>query len=385
MTERYGALSGVRVIDLAGQFPGALCTMMLADAGADIIKLERPGGDPFRHERAVFAVTGRSKKSIVVDLKTADGKNVLWKLIDRSDILIEEQRPGKLDTLGFGYDAVCRRRPQMVYCSLSGFGQTGPWRDLPGHDLSYMALAGSLHTWVCDAGPIVPAISFADIAAAMLAAYAISLGLFEARVSGRGQRIDSSLFDAGLFVGMLDYGQWFVSGIDPQGSVNRAIPHYRLFRCAGNTTLALAIVNEDPFWRGLTQALGLHEWKDYSQADRLEHNSEIAERLQEIFMRSPAETWQTLLLAHDVPCGKVLSPGQALNGDHVSARAFARRDRSTTQLLTPIASPAMVGAPGASPPDAGEHTRELLKELCYSDDEIDRLIAAHVVFTSEAH
>jgi crotonobetainyl-CoA:carnitine CoA-transferase CaiB-like acyl-CoA transferase len=389
MTDRSAALSGVRVLDLAGQFPGALCTMMLADAGADVIKIERPpDGDPFRHEPAVFAVTGRSKRSIVLNLKDPAAKQVLWRLIDTADVLIEELRPGKLASLGFGYDRVHERRRRLVYCSLSGYGQNGPWRDWPGHDLAYMALAGALHTWVHDAGPVVPTISFADIAAAMLAAYAITLGVLSARQAGKGQFIDLSLYDVGLFTAMLDYGHRIIRGADPEGGINSAIPHYRLYPCADQTMLALAIVNEDPFWRGLVQALDLLEWEGWSQSERLAHADEIVAQLTRIFARKPAGKWQELLLAHDVPCGQVLAPGEAWTTAQASARGLVHpsgsQDGIRPFLRTPIVSDAMVEAPGVELPKAGEHTVKLLQELGLSAEEIDQLVAARAVLGAMA-
>ncbi|MCZ7661734.1 MAG: CoA transferase [Thermoleophilia bacterium] len=384
MSTQCGALSGTRVLDLTGHYPGALCTMMLADAGAEVVKVERPpAGDPSRMELPVFAVTGRSRRSIIIDLKDPAGKDVLWRLIDTADVLIEGFRPGKLASLGFGDEEVRCRHPQLVYCSLSGFGQSGPWRDVPGHDLSYLALAGALHTWVREAGMVTPTISLADVVAAMLAAYAITLGILSAQRTKEGQNVDISLFDAGLFTAMLDYGQRIVLGTDPERGVNSAIPHYRLFRCAEETALALAIVNEDPFWQSLTRALGLPEWERFSHPERLAHAEEIIDRLKTIFERSPASHWQKLLLSHDVPCGEVLSPGKAWTGTHARARGFVRPTDSaegiTPHLLTPIASEVMLGQAGTGLPEPGEHTVELLGELGFASEVINRLLGSSAV------
>ena len=190
-------LDGVKVLDLTRLLPGPFCTMLLADLGADVVKIEEPsGGDPARHmaqgqadKGAVFLLVNRNKRSLALDLKTSDGRELLLRLVERADVLVESFRPGVMERLGLGYEAVlAKRNPRLVYATLSGWGQSGPYRDRAGHDLNYLAAAGILGYNVDDQGrPVPPAVQVADLGGGSLAAVAILAALWSRQQTGRGQ------------------------------------------------------------------------------------------------------------------------------------------------------------------------------------------------------
>jgi len=230
----YDLLKGVRVVDLSRAMAGPYCTMMLADAGAEVIKVEPPIGDetrlwgpPFQDgESTYFMSVNRNKRSIVLDLKKEGAKEVLRRLISRADVLVENFRPGVMEKMGFGYEEVSKTNPRIVYCSISGFGQWGPYRDRPGYDLIAYALSGMMSiTGHEDAPPVKAGVPVSDIGAGMFAAFAIVSALLRRTSTGKGEYLDVSLLEGQIAWLTHQAGAFFATGKNPRkmGSAHSSI------------------------------------------------------------------------------------------------------------------------------------------------------------------
>ena len=219
-----GPLDGFRILDLTRLLPGAYCTLLLSDLGADVVKVEQPGrGDPLREAPPLVDGVGaahlaldRGKRSVTLDLKAPGGPEVLLRLVKRAGALVESSRPGVLDRLGVGYEALSRRNRRLVYCALTGYGRDGPYRDRPGHDVNYVALTGLLDaTGTSEGPPAIPAAQTADLAGGMGGAIAILAGLLEAERTGRGGLVDLAMLDAAASWAAVPWSSYLATGTPP--------------------------------------------------------------------------------------------------------------------------------------------------------------------------
>lgn len=302
-------LEGVRVLDLSVWRPGPYATQLLAELGATVTKIEPPGGDPMRAFPELFASLNAAKTSRRVDLKSDEGRTEVLDLAAESDVVVEGFRPGVVARLGVDYDAVRSRNPVVVYCSISGFGQTGPLRDVPGHDLTYMAWAGALSP--DGAPPVVPRVPVADLAAGMSAAMQIAAAVH----GGRGAYLDVAMADV--------VAQWTGSAdskLAGRSSTARGIPGYGTFATADGTYLALGVLDEDHFWRALCGVLGLTDDADLTFAARAERTDALQNTIGAIIGGRPRDELVRELLAAGVPCAPVLDRAGMLASEQVRAR-----------------------------------------------------------------
>jgi crotonobetainyl-CoA:carnitine CoA-transferase CaiB-like acyl-CoA transferase len=269
---RTGPLAGVRVLSLAEQLPGPYATLLLADLGADVVLVERPGqGDPSRLDPLFFKGLGRNKRSVALDLKSPDGRTALDRLIADADVLVEGFRPGVMAKLGLGFADLTKVAPRLIYISISGFGQDGPYRDRVGHDLSFQAISG-LMFGEARSLPAPPDIPFADLSAAMFAAFAISTALFHRERTGEGSYVDVAMADC-LVSWMTPYLSPAMNG----GALmnTKGWPCYGSFACSDGRSLTLSIVHEDHFWRALCDLIGMPEQREVRHAERMARNDEL--------------------------------------------------------------------------------------------------------------
>jgi crotonobetainyl-CoA:carnitine CoA-transferase CaiB-like acyl-CoA transferase len=307
-------LQGLRVIDLGIWRPVPYATQLLVEMGADVVKIEPPGGDPMRVFPPLFDVLNAGKRSIVVDLKQPEGCDRVLRLAAEADAFLEGFRPGVADRLGVGYTAVCAANPAIVYCSISGYGATGPLAQVPGHDVNYQAYAGVLAP---NGGPPAPGtLPVGDLGAGVTAAMATLGACMRARQTAEGERIDISIAD------VLATWTGAVGTLTPRGSPlpMRGLPGYGTYRTADGRYLAMGVLAEDAFWSALCRAVGLLELVDLQLNERIklkpELDAQVAERIGQLTL---AEA-QRILEAQDVPVAPVLDREEMLALEHFRGR-----------------------------------------------------------------
>jgi crotonobetainyl-CoA:carnitine CoA-transferase CaiB-like acyl-CoA transferase len=309
----FEPLAGVRVLDLSVWRPGPYCTQLLHELGAEVQKIEPPGGDPMRAFPELFASLNTGKDTRRVDLKTDEGRAEVLDLAATSDVVVEGFRPGVVARLGVGPDQVRARNPAIVYCSISGFGQTGPLADAPGHDLTYMAWAGALSP--DGARPVEPRIPVADLAAGMAAAMQICAAYVHSRATGEGAVLDIAMADVlATWTGPAD------SRLQGRESTTRGIPGYGTFATADGGWVALGVLDEDPFWAGLCRCLGLDDHAELGFAARAERTAELQAAVADAVARRARDSLVTELLAAGVPVAPVLDRAGMLALEHFRVR-----------------------------------------------------------------
>ena len=383
-------LSGVRVLDVSQVMAGPFCSMLMADLGADVIKIEPPAGDSTRQmpgavgaDSPSFNAVNRGKRSIVVNLKSDEGRAVFMRLAASTDILIENYRPGVMTALGFGYAALAQLNPRLIYASISGYGQTGPERGKGGFDLIAQGVAGIMSiTGEPNGAPMKAGVPLTDLSAGLFALVGILAALENRHRTGTGQQIDTSLVDAGVALSVWEATEYF-SGMgvpEPMGSAHRMNAPYQAIRCVdGYITLGAA--NERLF-RRLAEVLGHPEWmlrpEFADNASRVKNRQALADRIESITSQHPCARWLALLEANDIPCGPINDYGQVFADPQVVAREMVvETEHPTLGRLKTLGSPIKMSA---TPPDVsrrapllGEHTDEVLAEAGFGNHEIAAL------------
>ena len=378
------ALDGVRIVDLTQVMAGPFCTMLLADLGADVIKVEPPGGDLSRSmggrrlhmkgkDHAPFIALNRNKRSIVLDLKLPADRDHLLTMLDDADVLVENFRPGVAERLGMGFAIVAERNPRLIYASISGFGQAGPWADRPGFDLIAQGMAGVMSvTGTADGNPVKCGIPISDLAAGLYAANGIQAALFAREKTGRGQRVETSLFEAALGLSVWEATEYWATGEAPQplGSAHRLSAPYQAFR-ASDGFLTIAALTR-PHWEKLCQVLDLAglalDPRYVSNADRLANQASLVTEIERALSSRTVDEWVDRLLAEGIPCGPILDYAQVFDSPHTAARRMVEVvDHPVDGLVRTLGIPVKLSDTPASvrqsPPLLGEHTADVLDAI----------------------
>lgn len=360
-------LDGIRIVSLAEQYPGPYATLLMADLGADVILVERPGiGDPARQFPAFHAALNRNKRSVALDLKADGDKQRFRDLVASADVLLEGFRPGTMQRLGLGYEAMASINPRLVYASISGFGQTGPYRDRPAHDLSYQALAGFLHAQAATRSTQLPSdIAVGDLSSGMFAALGVLAALLARARTGKGAYIDVSMTD-GLVSWMSVMVGPAMNG-EPLADI-AAEPAYGLFECQDGKLLSLSIAHEDWFWRPLCTLIGMEDVADLKRAQRTRREVELVARIGKAIAAAPRAQWADKLDAAGIPWGPVSAIDEVAADPHFIERGLfsdvadgdGRRRRYVAQ---PLIIDGHHPGPTRGVPGLGEHTEEVLSEL----------------------
>ena len=393
MAARTGPLKGIKVIELAHVMAGPTCGLMLADLGADVIKVEKiPGGDDTRSflppavgdESAAFLMMNRNKRGIAVDLKSEDGKAVLRRLLEDADVLTESYRRGVMERMGFGYEALKREYPKLVYCSVSGFGRTGPYADRAGFDLVAQGMSGLMS--ITGEGPSRPPVKVgapvSDITAGILAAMGVVAALHARANTGAGQLVDTSLFEAGI---TLTYWQSAIAlatgkAPGPMGSAHPLNAPYQAFETKDGW-ITVGAANQTN-WLRLVELLGRQDLatdpRFKTNADRIQHQAVLADVLAPDFKKRASVEWLELLEHAKIPAGPVLDVLQMQSNEQTLAREMVVETRhsklgAVKTIGLPVKFSATPGGVRRGAPLYGEHTREVLREHGFTDAEIDRM------------
>lgn len=401
MNKPYGPLAGVRVLELAQIMAGPTCGMMLADMGADVIKVEKlPGGDDSRSYSeprvngvsAPFLILNRNKRGIALDLKNPGGKDVLLRLVRKADVLTENYRRGTLEKLGLGYDVLSKENPALIYCAVSGYGRTGPLADKGGFDLIAQGFSGLMSiTGEPGRAPVKGGNSVADINGGILAAVGILAAYIHRLQTGKGQIVETSLMEAALQQTYWHAAIFFATGQSPQpsGSAHVLTAPYQAFRTK-NGYVNIGGANQAN-WERIADVLGHPEWKSderfSTNAARMRHVAVLAAAMEQVLAKRDSAAWIEAFDAAGVPVGPVHSIGEALSHPQVLAReqVVEVEDKVAGRLKAlglPIRFSETPGKVTAPAPALGQHTREVLAEFGYADAEIDALIRERVVVQS---
>jgi CoA:oxalate CoA-transferase len=375
-----GPLAGVRVVDLTWYLAGPYATMILADLGAEVVKIERPDGDPVRGNgpfldaagaySSYFMSVNRGKQSVVLDLKQPRGRELLLELVARADVLVENFLPGTMARLGLGYETLAARNPRLIYAALSGFGQTGPYADRPALDVIVQAMAGTMSiTGEADGGPLRAGASIGDVTGALYATIGILAALHERERSGRGQLVDVALLDSQVAILENAFARYFATGEVPgrYGTAHPLITPFQAFATADGHVVVAA--SSQAQWRALCGVLGREDLcadiRFAERAARTEHRAALVAILAEPFLQRTTDEWVALLSAAGVPCGPVNTVDAVAADPHVQARGMlvdldVPGLGEYRTLNSPLHLSRTPAAPAGPPPRLGEHTDAVL-------------------------
>ena len=393
------ALEGVRVLDLTRALAGPFCTLMLGDYGADVIKIEQPGsGDDTRHwgppfigqESAYFLSINRNKRSLTLNLREPKAKEIFLKLAQGADVLVENFTPGVMARFGLDYPVLKGVNPRVIYCSISGFGQTGPYSSRPAYDQVMQGLGGIMSlTGEPEGEPQKMGVALTDIGAGMWAAFAIMAALFHRQDQGQGQYIDISMLDAQVAWLTYQGAYYFATGEPPprQGTAHPTLVPYQTFMCQDGKYINVAVGSER-IWDRFCQCIHRVDLRDKPEfatnGDRVRHRAALAPLLQELFLTRPASDWVEMLQEASVPCGPINNLADVFSDPQVLHREmFLEMPHPTLgsikQTGLPIKFSLTPGGLDRPPPLLGEHNRDILKELGYSPREIAELAEKSVI------
>ena len=390
-------LDGVTVLDCTQVMAGPFCTLLLGDMGADVIKVERPEGDDVRRQgppwiagrAASFLAINRNKRSIVLNLRTDEGKDVFRRLADRADVVTENFRPGAMDKLGLGHKQLLELKPSLIYAAISGFGQTGPYSQRRGFDLVAQGMSGLMSVTGNPGGPPVKVgVPIPDLTAGMYAAYGILNAYIHRLKTGEGQMVETSLLEAGIAYSFWESTVYFYGGEvpGPLGSAHRLSAPYQAFRTSdGYMNIGGATQRT---WASLCKAIGHEELASDPRfaepGDRKIREVELATILEETFFTQTTDQWMKVLDEAGVPCGPINDLDQVYNDPHVLARNMLVEQHdpeigTLKNIGIPVKLSATPGRIRRRAPDLGEHTREVLLEAGYTGADVDRLAEAGAV------
>jgi len=391
-------LAGIRVIDLTRVLAGPFCSMSLGDMGAEVIKVEELGkGDDTRGwppfaggEATYFMSVNRNKKSLTLNMKAPEGQAILRALIAKADVVLENFRPGTMERLGFGYDVLRKTNPRLIYCSISGFGESGPESSRPGYDLIVQGESGVMDlTGFADGPPVKVGNSIGDLVAGMAAAQGVTLALLSRSKSGKGQKVEIGMLD--VMASLLTYqaGLYWNAGGRPtrRGNQHPSIVPYEVFQ-AQDAYMTLGVANNS-LWERMCRAIGREDLaKDPrfdSEADRVANREALGPLLNSIFSTQPAAHWLKRLDDAGVPAGRIKTVAEVCESEHLRARGMFvsvkhPKAGAVTAMGVPIRLRSTPGAAQAPAPLLGQHTGEILTGLLrIPKPKVEKLRAAGVV------
>jgi crotonobetainyl-CoA:carnitine CoA-transferase CaiB-like acyl-CoA transferase len=389
-----GPLYGIKVVDFTRYLAGPFCTQILGDYGAEVLKIEPVEGARGElggysgKDTYFFMSTNRSKKSVQISTRSAEGRGVIQRLIDGADVVIDNFRPGVIEALGFGYEAIAARNPRIIACSVSGFGSNGPMRDNPGFDQIAQGFSGLMSvTGTAESGPTRVGIAICDLLGGIFAAQGILLALEARHRTGRGQKVETSLIEAIISTLSWSAGIYFDTGKTPGPAGNNhplSSPH-GVFRAA-DRPFNIAVGN-DAMWRTFVQVIGRPELANDSRftgpGPRLRNRDELTAEINRALADHPAQYWIDLFNQKGIPSGPILTVEEMFNHPQVAAREMLLRmaHPARGEFLTTGLGVKLEDTPGkvTRPPLLGEHTQEVLLAHGYTIEDLQRLRTAKAI------
>ena len=389
-----GALAGIRVVEAASYVTGPFASQLLADMGAEVVKIEEPKrGDPFRgwgerNYAATFCSLNRNKKSITLDLRIDAGRDIALRLASKADVLIQNFRPGVMEKRGLGYDDIKKLNSKIVYCSISGFGPTGPYRDMPGYDTVGQARSGLLSLLTDPGKPQGMGISFSDHLTGMYACYGVLSALMNRMLSGEGQHVETSLLRASVsFVGE-NAARYFETGHVPRRKHRTTTAGVFAFEDRDGLPFVLHMSSPDKFWRNMFEVVGKPEWSGDSRFNnrraRIENYDTLVEQLTPIFRGGRREDWLRRLTERDVPAAPINTLDEVFADPQVQTYGFPievehpkmGKMKLLGNAVDMSRTPPSIDRP---PPMLGEHTEEILTGLGFDRAAISDLRAKEAI------
>lgn len=384
----FEPLANVVVLDLTRLLPGAYCTRVLGEYGAEVVKIEEPTDGDYARQIPPFnrgwsqrhAMDNFDKLSVGLDLKADEGVDVFEDLVQSADVVVENFRPGVMARLGIDYETLSSWNDSVVYCSITGYGQTGPYRDLPGHDLNYLGVAGIVGLTGRGGGPpAIPGGMVADASAGVHAALGVLAALLERARTGSGEYVDVSMTDVSM-APMLPYlAQYLSTGDPPRRGRGRYLgsPCYDVYEASDGAYLSVGAL-EPKFWENLCDAIDRSDLVSSHLADDPEERNRVREALESVFARRPREEWLDDLHAADVPAAPVNAVEEVVRDSHVQERGMIvdvphPEGGSVETTGHPLTYGSELRPPGAPAPALGEHTSQLLGDFGYDETELAEL------------
>ncbi|TVS17745.1 MAG: CoA transferase [Gammaproteobacteria bacterium] len=381
-------LAGLRVLDCTHVMAGAWCSLLLADLGADVIKIEPLGGEITRSGRTAFRAydfVNRNKRALAIDLATAQGADVVRRLAIDADIFVENYRAGALERMGLGYDDLAEVNPGLIYCSVTGFGRDGPYRDRGGLDLVAQAMSGIMSfTGPPDSEePVAAGVPLSDLNAGTFGALAILAAVHHRHQTGEGQHVETSLLESALAYTVWESGLYLTTGevARPRGSRHRLAAPYEALR-TGDGHIVVG-VNSQRLWKRFCKVLGDSTLEDdpllATPGARVKNRDALQERLEAILVTAPTTTWVERLTAEGIPAGPINDIGEALADPQIRARGMVANVDGREFVRAPMKLSKTPVSVRRGPAEIGAHSREVLGEAGFEDDEIAALLAAGVI------
>jgi len=383
-----GALSGIKIIEAASYVTGPFASQLLADMGADVIKVEEPKrGDPFRgwgerNYAATFCSLNRNKRSVTVDFRSDEGRDVMFKLISSADVFIQNFRPGVLDKRGLGYDDFTNVNPKLVYCSISGFGPKGPYRDMPGYDTIGQARSGLLSMLTDPGKPQGMGISFSDHLTGMYACYGVLGALMNRMLTGQGQHVETSLLRASVSFVAENAARYFETGHVPRRKHRTTTAGVFAFEDQDGLPFVLHMSSPDKFWLALFEVVGKPEWAQDDRFNnrhaRVKNYDALVEGLAPIFRHGKRDDWLRRLIEKDVPAAPINTLDEVFSDPQVATYGFPQevehpnmgKMKLVGNAVDMSRTPPSIDRP---PPVLGEHTETVLAAIGYDQKTIDAL------------
>lgn len=358
--QKPGALDGLKIVSMAEQYPGPFCTLTLSDMGADVIQVERPGGDPSRFLPSFYEGLNRNKRSVALDARDPEQKAELLKLIEQADVFLEGFRPGKLAKLGLGYDDLQAAMPRLIYVSISGFGQSGPNRMRPAHDLTFQGIGGALDERIRGAvDGLPPAVLLGDSVSALYAVTGILSALLARERTGQGTYIDIAMSDAVLAL----QTPFLAADATEVAALPLRDPGYALYETSDGRWLTTSVAHEDPYWDQLCRDVGLTEGVGLNRPERVARREELVTRIAERIREKPFAHWEAVFEASGQMWGPALRREELATDAQFQTRGLfdevTRQDGTVQQVLRqPVKFSAYDNAPARRAPGVGEHQGE---------------------------